>query len=64
MKIFYKNQYLTLIPATKPDFCTGCCFSIRGKYCQAPALLTVVCATMNKIYKQETKKDIFYESQI
>lgn len=61
MKILYKNQCLNLISATKPDFCRGCYF-VHYPYCQAPPILTIVCAVTNRIFKQDTKKDIFYES--
>lgn len=62
MKILYKNQCLNLISATSPNFCEGCDLGVRGKYCNASPILTLVCAVTNKIFKQETKKDIFYES--
>jgi len=61
MKILYKNQCLNLISATKPNYCEGCCFACYP-YCKASSILTLVCAVTNKIFKLETKKDIFYES--
>ena len=61
MKIFYKNKCFNLISATKPNFCKGCCFACWN-LCQAPPILTIVCVVTNRIFKQETKKDIFYES--
>lgn len=61
MKIFYKDQCLNLVNATKPNFCKGCCFACWPN-CYASPILTLICAVTNKIFKQETKKDIFYES--
>lgn len=61
MKIFYKDQCLNLISATKPNFCEGCDFAC-WPYCKAPQILTIACAVTNKVFKQEAKKDIFYES--
>lgn len=59
MKIYYKDQCLNLTNAIKSNFCEGCCFSVRGKYCKASQILTLVCAVTNKIFKQEIKKDVF-----
>lgn len=61
MKILYKNECLELIPITKFDFCRGCCFSVRGRYCQAPPILNTICSYYDRVFKR-AKKDIFYES--
>lgn len=61
MKMLYKNQCLNLTSATKPNYCEGCYFACWPK-CKASSILTLVCAVTNKIFKQEIKKDVFYES--
>lgn len=58
MKIYYKDQCLNLISDSKPDSCTGCCFTYN-RYCKTSPILTLVCAVTDKIFKQEIKKDVF-----
>lgn len=60
MKIFYEDHCLNLIFSTKPNSCEGCCF-VYWPNCYAPLILQRMCIG-NKIFKQETKKDIFYEN--
>lgn len=58
MKMFYKNQCLNLISATKPNFCEGCYFA-HWPNCYASLILTWLCDATNKKFKLESKKDIF-----
>jgi hypothetical protein len=57
MKIFYKNQCLNLISASRPNFCEGCYFDCWPN-CYAPLTLVRLCAVTNKKFKLELKKDI------